>query len=223
MRIELCGETMELHPERALYWPRRRSLVVADVHLGKGAAFRRAGLAIPSGATRDDLARLDRLIVRFAPERLLVLGDLFHAPLLESEGWFEDAGAFRKRHAGLAIEVLRGNHDRGLDRVPPSWRLAWHDDSHPEPPFVFTHEPRDDPRGYVLAGHLHPVLKLTSATDRLRMPVFWLRGRNGVLPSFGGFTGGMGIRREVGDRVYAVTPEGVMEIPARGRAGADQV
>ncbi len=217
MRIELCGERLDLHHERAVYWPRRRTLIVADVHLGKGAAFRRAGLAIPSGGTRQDLLRLDALIGEFCPERLLVLGDLFHAPLLAAESWFGDVGAFRERHATLALEVLRGNHDRGLHRVPPGWRIAWHDGALPEPPFVFTHEPVDDARGYVLAGHLHPVLRLRSSIDALRMPVFWLRERHGVLPSFGGFTGGYGIARSGGERVYAVTPEGVMEIPAGRR------
>jgi DNA ligase-associated metallophosphoesterase len=214
MRIDLCGETLELHADRALYWPRRHTLIVADVHLGKGAAFRRAGLAIPSGDTRRDLARLDALIAAFSPERLLVLGDLFHAPLLEFESWFADVDSFRARHASLALEVLRGNHDRALHRVPPGWRIAWHEGARHEPPFVFAHEPRDDDRGYGMAGHLHPVLTLRSSTDRLRMPVFWLREHHAVLPSFGGFTGGYGITRGPDERVYAATPDGVLEIPA---------
>ena len=221
MRIELHGETLDLHLDRALYWPRRRTLIVADVHLGKGAAFRRAGLAIPSGDTRRDLARLEALIARYAPERLLVLGDLFHAPLLEAESWFDDVTAFRARHASLVFEVLRGNHDRPLHRMPPAWRIDWHEGARHEPPFVFAHEPIDDPRGYGMSGHLHPVLTLRSPTDRLRMPVFWLRERHAVLPSFGGFTGGYGITRQAGERVYAVGPDGVIEIPVHThRSGA---
>lgn len=220
MRIELCGETLELHADRALYWPRRRTLIVADVHLGKGAAFRRAGIAVPSGDTRRDLERLDVLIAMFAPERLLVLGDLFHAPLQQSENWFGDVDAFRARHASLALEVLRGNHDRALHRVPPGWRIDWHEGARHEPPFVFAHEPSDDSRGYGMAGHLHPVLKMRSSMDRLRMPVFWLRERHAVLPSFGGFTGGYGITRQTGERIYAVGPDGVMEIPERAMRGS---
>jgi len=221
MRIELCGEPLDLHRERAVFWPRRRTLIVADVHLGKDAAFRRAGLAIPAGSTRHDLGRLDALVAAFAPERLLVLGDLFHAPLFEQEPWFDEVAAFRARHAQLAIDVLRGNHDRRLDRVPAAWRLSWTDSALHEPPFVFTHEPRDDARGYGLAGHLHPVLTLRSSTDRLRMPVFWLRERHAVLPSFGGFTGGHGITRRPDERVYAATPDGVIEIPTnRPRTGS---
>lgn len=213
MRIEIHGEPLDLHPERALHWPRARTLVVADVHLGKGAAFRRAGVAVPSGSTGADLERLSRLVDVYSAERLLVLGDLFHARLQQEESWFPEVDAFRARHAQLHIEVVRGNHDRGAASAPDQWRLRWHEGVHHEAPFVFEHEPQADTRGYVLAGHLHPVLRLRSATDTLRLPVFWWRARIGVLPSFGAFTGGHPIVREPGDRVHAVTPDAVMDIP----------
>lgn len=216
LRIELAGESLDLHPERALYWPRRRTLIVADVHLGKDAVFRRAGLPIPAGSVASDLARLEALVDRFRAERLLVLGDLLHAPLHATKDaeWVEQVAAFRARHAALAFDVVRGNHDRKPERVPSSWAVRWLDDATHEGPFVFMHDARDDRRGYAFGGHLHPVMRLNSPTDSLRLPVFWMRSRYGVLPSFGGFTGGYpirwrGARRE---RVYAVTPESVIEI-----------
>lgn len=213
LRIELQGEALELHPERALFWPRRRTLIVADVHLGKDAVFRRAGLPIPAGGVERDLARLAALVERFAAERLLVLGDLLHAPLhADDAGWVEQVAAFRARHAALAFEVVRGNHDRTPERVPASWNVRWLDEATHEGPFVFMHDAREDARGYALGGHLHPVLRMSSATDSLRVPVFWLRGGSGVLPSFGGFTGGYPIANRRGERVYAATPDGVIQI-----------
>lgn len=213
MRIELQGEALDLHAERALFWPRRRTLIVADVHLGKDAVFRRAGLAIPAGAVATDLARLEALVDRFAPERLLVLGDLLHAPIHESDtAWIEQVSAFRARHASVAFDVVRGNHDRAPERVPSAWGLRWLEDGTHEAPFVFMHDARDDDRGYALGGHLHPVMRLNSATDSLRLPVFWLRAGYGVLPSFGGFTGGYPIAGRRGEQVYAATPEGVIKI-----------
>jgi DNA ligase-associated metallophosphoesterase len=219
MRIQLHGEELDLHAERALYWPRRRTLIVADVHLGKDAVFRRAGLPIPAGSVASDLARLEALVDRFAAERLLVLGDLLHAPLHPAKDaeWVEQVAAFRARHASLAFEGVRGNHDRAPERIPSSWNLRWLDDATHEAPFVFMHDARDDDRGYALGGHLHPVMRLNSATDSLRLPVFWMRARYGVLPSFGGFTGGhpIGSRVRRGERIYAVAPEGVIDIGQR--------
>ena len=229
MRIELHGEEVELHAERALFWPRRRTLIVADVHLGKDAVFRRAGLPIPAGNVGTDLARLEALVDRFAAERLLVLGDLLHAPLhADDAAWVDQVSAFRARHATLSFDVVRGNHDRSPERVPTSWGLRWLEDATHEGPFVFMHDARDDARGYALGGHLHPVMRLNSATDSLRLPVFWLRAGFGVLPSFGGFTGGhpIGSRVARGERVYAVTPEGMIEIAStrhRNHRSPDEV
>ena len=60
--IDVAGESLRLLPDRALLWPRARTLVIADLHLGKAQHFRRAGIALPRGGTGHDLARLDRLL-----------------------------------------------------------------------------------------------------------------------------------------------------------------
>ena len=75
----LAGERVELHAERALYWPAGATLFVADVHLGKAAAFRAGGIALPRGGTQADLARLAALLARTRARRLVVLGDFLHA------------------------------------------------------------------------------------------------------------------------------------------------
>ena len=74
----LAGERLELHPERAVHWPARRTLFVADVHLGKEHVFGRRGIPIPGGISAAQLARLAALVARTAAERLVVLGDLMH-------------------------------------------------------------------------------------------------------------------------------------------------
>jgi hypothetical protein len=87
VQLELAGEPVRLLPERALFWQAACALVVADVHWGKAAAFRSAGIPIPGGATRQDLDRLDQAVARTGARRLVVLGDLFHA---KDETYFKD-------------------------------------------------------------------------------------------------------------------------------------
>ncbi|MFL5519615.1 MAG: DEAD/DEAH box helicase, partial [Gemmatimonadales bacterium] len=94
--LELAGEHVALLAERALWWPARRTLVVADVHLGKAATFRAAGIPIPSGSTGDDLARLDRALARTGATALVILGDLFHARVgREAPGTVSQVGGWR--------------------------------------------------------------------------------------------------------------------------------
>ena len=70
----LAGERMLLLAQRALYWPRERTLFVADVHLGKAAAFRAGGVPVPRGATASDLSRLTALLAGTGARRLVASG-----------------------------------------------------------------------------------------------------------------------------------------------------
>ena len=44
---EVAGERLVLLPEMAAYWERAGTLLVADPHFGKAAAFRAAGIPEP--------------------------------------------------------------------------------------------------------------------------------------------------------------------------------
>ena len=107
----VAGENVELLAERALHWPRASTLFVADVHLGKAAAFRAGGVAIPRGATANDLARLTALVARTRRAHLVVLGDFLHAAADASPRSTPRSSRWRDAHATLAITLVRGNHD----------------------------------------------------------------------------------------------------------------
>jgi uncharacterized protein len=216
--VDLCGETVLLHPERALIWPATRTLLIADPHFGKDDVFRRAGIALPPGTADADLTRLTGLIDAYACERLLVLGDFVHAATQLGDGFLAAFFDWRASHPGLVMEVIAGNHDR-RERVA-RWHdvLRWHTSPFVDPPFVFSHAPIPDARGYVIAGHLHPVFHLSRMRRRLRVPVFWQRANSLVMPSFGSFTGGATVRPAPTDALYAVGPERVIALAYQGKA-----
>ena len=80
--LEIAGETVRLLADRALYWPARARLLIADLHLGKGDTFRAAGIPIPSGGTAHDLTRLAALVELVHACELWILGDF---PNLQSQ------------------------------------------------------------------------------------------------------------------------------------------
>lgn len=213
--IALAGEALLLLAERALYWPRARTLVIADLHLGKADHFRRAGIALPAGGTGHDLERLDALLARTGAARLLVLGDLLHGPIPDAP-WLARWRAFRELHAGLAVDVVAGNHDRALRSRPARAQAlsltAVHAPLLYEPPFAFVHAEEEAPAGqpgYVLSGHLHPVLRLPGLP---RLPAFRF-GRTGVLPAFTAFAGGTPFDPAPGERIYVCAPGALVEVP----------
>jgi DNA ligase-associated metallophosphoesterase len=212
--VTLAGESVVLMVERVLFWPRTGTLVAADLHWGKGAAFRAAGIPVPVGATSDDLGRLDAALFRTCAQRLVVLGDLFHArtgriatqTLAELRRW-------RSLRTELEIMLVRGNHDRHSGDPPDDLRINCVDAPAFVPPFVLRHEPADSPEGYTLAGHLHPGIVLAGpALQRERLPCFWLTPRGAVLPAFGSFTGLGPVHPDPGDRVFVIAEQDVIPI-----------
>jgi len=208
------GERLALHARRAVHWIARRTLFVADVHLGKEAVFGRLGVPIPHGPSEGDLDRLAGLVSSTGAERLCILGDFMHDAPLAGERWLGALTAFLDDHATLAVEVVAGNHDRVAGRPLVDPRIRWIEGSVVDGPFVLRHEPGEDPRGYVLAGHVHPAFRIGGGRrgESLRAPAYWFREHCAVLPAFGAFTGGETIRAAPGERVFVVGPDCVVPV-----------
>ena len=54
-----AGQTLQLLPERCIFWRETGILILADLHLGKAAHLRHHGMPVPEGNTADDLTRAD--------------------------------------------------------------------------------------------------------------------------------------------------------------------
>ena len=98
-------------PDGALYWPEQGLLAVADLHLEKGSSFAARGQLLPPYDTAATLARLARLIARYAPRCVVALGDSFHdgggpARLVE-----RDRDNLHALQRGRDWIWITGNHD----------------------------------------------------------------------------------------------------------------
>ncbi|GJL68670.1 MAG: DEAD/DEAH box helicase [Nitrospirales bacterium] len=211
--INCAGETLILHSQRAIYRPSTRTLLVADIHLGKEAVFGRAGLAMPYGIHPSNLLRLSQLISWCRPDQLIVLGDLMHTAPGPDETWPNEFLRWLKTYSSMDIAVIAGNHDRMRGRKIFGSQVRWLHEPHVAAPFAYAHEPMSYKGLFTLAGHLHPTYVLASRGDRLRSPVFWFRPDSAVLPAFGAFTGGYNISRIPGDRIFFIGTEEIIEIP----------
>ena len=114
-----AGESLVLLGERALYWPTRQALLIADLHLGKADVFRRAGIALPSGGTGEDLNRLQALLDRYACRELWIPAtscmDRRIAPRGTSNGW-HGANATRRWTCMSCAEITTATC-----RTPSYW------------------------------------------------------------------------------------------------------
>jgi DNA ligase-associated metallophosphoesterase len=211
MHFELQDETLLLLPDRAIFWPRTHTLLVADAHWGKAAAFRAAGLPLPPGTTTAGLDRLAALVDRHAARRLVLLGDLFHARTSFAPATVAAITDWRRR-LDCEIVLVRGNHDRRAGDPPAALGIGCVTGPLVAPPFALRHHPEETPDLYTLAGHVHPAARLTGpGRQRLRLPCFVFGERVGILPAFGPFTGTAVIDPRPGERVFVVADGDVIE------------
>lgn len=223
--LEVAGARLRPLAARAAWLPDHRTLLVADVHLGKARSFTTWGVPVPDTVDALTLARLADALAETAARRLVVLGDWLHGPRALDDRLLQRLASWRAAHATLEVILIGGNHDRRSRRLPPSLGFIGVDGPLvlPDlPGLSLDHEPTatgvdDDspePAHYRLAGHLHPVVRLRGRADALRVPCFCFGPRAGLLPAFGEFTGGHVLRPSPGERLFAVAGDRICELPS---------
>lgn len=211
-QVVIDGEELQLLAERAVYWPSQFALLVADLHVGKGTAFRSQAVPLPAGSSESTLSRLSGLLHTTDARKVFMLGDFWHAKDGRTERIHTLVGDWRSKHQGVEMTLVEGNHDKRSGALLPEWNIEsvvdW-----AVGPFILKHHPDEDPRDYVLCGHIHPAVRLVGQGRQVeRLPAFWFGKRVGVLPAFGDFTGSATVYPSSGDRVFVAAGEDVVEV-----------
>jgi len=105
---------LEMLPSRALFLPRTKELFICDIHLGKADYFQQNGIPLTNNSDKDNIARIKKIVKRYSPKKLILLGDLFHNKYsidntLQKK--VEDLPELLKTN----VELVLGNHDVGCD------------------------------------------------------------------------------------------------------------
>ena len=211
--IDAAGETLTLLAERAAYWARKSTLLVADPHFGKAATFRALGVPVPRGTTTGTLARLDTAIEHTNARRVVFLGDFLHAREGRAPETLRVINEWRRERSAIEMLLVRGNHDARSGDPPVELDIKCVDGPAVKTPFVFSHHPAPSAEGYVVAGHVHPGVRLAGAArEQVRLPCFWFGASVAVLPAFGEFTGLADVDVAPADRVWVVADGAVVRV-----------
>lgn len=187
MEIVVQNEVLILSALRALYWPRKNTLILADMHLGKTGYFRSKGIPIPSAVMADDLQKLSSLIHIYQPESVIVAGDMFHHDYNTDIDHFNN---WRQQYQDTEFVLVPGNHDKLLKIDYDALDIRLTEKVHSLDPFTVVHEPGKNTDGFIISGHIHPGYTMGGrARQTLRLPCFIIGDRQIILPAFSAFTG----------------------------------
>lgn len=189
LTITLAGHRLVADRSGALYWPSADMLIVADLHLEKGSAFARRGAMLPPYDTAETLSRLNLAIARYAPRRVVALGDSLHDRDAEGRLSAQARETLSALQRGRSWVWVTGNHD---PLIGPSLGGEVVDDLVVDGVFL-RHIPRAGHGLAEIAGHMHPAARVVINGSSLRRPCFAGDENRVIVPAFGAFAGGLNV------------------------------
>ena len=76
---KILNNTFLLSTDRCIFWEEEKILILSDLHLGKTGHFRKEGIAVPQAVLKEDLQRFVTLSQNFKPNKIFIIGDMFHS------------------------------------------------------------------------------------------------------------------------------------------------
>ncbi|MCJ7599551.1 MAG: ligase-associated DNA damage response endonuclease PdeM [Methyloceanibacter sp.] len=196
-RLSVCGHELTPLAAGALYWEAEDTLLVADLHLEKGAAFAALGMLLPPYDTRTTLQRLSKVIGAVDPARVVALGDSFHRSHLADSVAEEDSAFLTSLQQGREWYWICGNHDQHLPASIGGTICA----TLTIRGITLRHEPSEN-GSREIAGHLHPVARIARRGAVLRRRCFATDGHRLVMPAFGAYAGGLNVLDDAFDTLF---------------------
>ena len=207
VRFSFSGTELMALPQGALFWPSRRALLVADLHLEKASWFARLGQMLPPYDSIATLSDLSAVAAATDAEEIWCLGDSFH----DRHGCDRLPGRARELLTALTARTrwtwITGNHDPGIaDHCGGDVIEEAEVDG-----LVLRHEADPAELRPELSGHFHPKLRISLRGRKVARRCFVATERKLILPAFGSLTGGLDpdhpeIVRAVGPSAEALVP-----------------
>ncbi len=169
------------------------TLVVADLHFEKASCLARAGALLPPYDSQATLGRLADVVGRYAPRRIVCLGDSFHDPNAPLRLRHEDRRALRSLVERVDWWWLLGNHDMAGapalnsqvgGRIVEDMRIG---------PLTLRHQAMAGAVPGEISGHFHPKASVLSGGRRVTARCFVSDGSRLILPAFGSYAGGLDV------------------------------
>jgi DNA ligase-associated metallophosphoesterase len=204
-----------LTADRTIYWEKQKTLIIADLHIGKTGHFRKSGIGVPQNIFKEDLQRLFSQLLYFKAEQLIIVGDLSHSKFNEEMNFFKK---WRNDFSLLKIILVNGNHDKLDNEWYDDLNISRKNDLHLNK-FSFCHDPDElnssttIENNYTFCGHLHPGVSIRGkGKQSLHFPCFYFKKDHAVLPAYSRFSGTSKIEKGKGEKVFAIIENEVLSI-----------
>ena len=137
-----------------VYFKKRKTLIVSDLHLGKGVSLNNRGNFLPLYDFEETVMKLEKLIKKYNPMNVISLGDNFHDNLSITNMSEIQINEIKKITSKLNFFWINGNHDNKLlnkEKVGGKFLENLEQDK-----FSFCHIKTKKINNFQFSGHYHP-------------------------------------------------------------------
>ena len=220
VRFSFCNRELVALPQGALFWPDRRALLVADLHLEKASWFARLGQLLPPYDSLATLSNLTDLVDSAGAREIWCLGDSFHDARGCERLPSRARDMLRSLTSRLSWTWIVGNHDPvvGLEASPGDSGRTFAEicggaivEEALIDGLLLRHEADPAETRPEISGHFHPKFRVSHRGRLVSRRCFVATERKLILPAFGALTGGLDaghpeIARAAGGAAEALIP-----------------
>ena len=184
MDINFFDLDITLLPSGSLYVKNENTLILSDLHLGKGVLLQESGAPLLKQIDQKTVNKLINDLTLCQPKQCIVCGDLIHGMsrrMIPQIQWFED----QLRSFNTSFIITLGNHDSQLlSNVMSLFRCV---DTFQVGSVICSHYEHDTIPS--ISGHVHPGIKLKKGRITKYFKAFAVSKSTIICPSYGEFTG----------------------------------
>ena len=179
---------MEIEPgvrvtnDRCLILEKEHVLVIGDLHLGYEKALEDEGVYIPRMNTDSIRDSLNRIISKYEPETIVLLGDIKHDFKRAKYEGKEEVRSILDLILGAAeVVVIRGNHDNYIQNIISDYGLMAVDYADIGG-YRLEHGHVDSGVRPVIIGHEHPSVRIAGVlSGGMKVQCFMYARKEGVI------------------------------------------
>ena len=165
----------------ALFIPKEKILVIADLHLGLEHELYKAGIVIPPQAEKFKKL-IDSLIKETKARTLIILGDIKHkVPGISFREMKEIPKLFLHLVKEIKVVCVKGNHDDDISSLLPKEVKIFSSRGFRIGKYGFFHGHAWPSRklmqcDYLFMGHVHPCLEFRDSFGYRSIEQVWIKG-----------------------------------------------
>ena len=173
--------------------PEKSTLLVSDLHLGKGSGFAQNSELLPPYDFKDTIERLFDCIIKYKIKKVISLGDSFDNTRILMNIHDQDLSLLQKLTKEIDFIWVLGNHDQTIYHKNLINGIFLN--NHKTGNFTYRHIKKqvNNNKSFEFSGHYHPKVSIKVNKMKFSYKCFVLSDQYCILPAFGTYTGGLNI------------------------------